>query len=49
MKFNQSVLAVIEMGNDGQFEGLQPRVADVEPMREPAARAVCVFHSRVMK
>ena len=43
LEFNQSVPAVIEVGNDGQFEGLQPRVEDVEPMREPAASgAVCI-------
>ena len=43
LEFNQSVPAVIEVGNDGQFEGLQPRVEDVEPMREPATSgAVCI-------
>ena len=42
-EFNQSVPAVIEVGNDGQFEGLQPRLEDVEPVKEPAASvAVCI-------
>ena len=31
LELNQSVPAIIEVENDGQFEGLQPRVEDVEP------------------
>ena len=42
-KFNQSVPAILEVGNDGQFVGLQPRVGDVEPMREPVMDGdVCI-------
>ena len=27
---------IIDVGNDGDFLGLQPRAEDVEPTREPA-------------
>lgn len=36
LQINQSTPNIIDVGHDGDFLGLQPRVEDVEPIREPA-------------
>ena len=47
LQINQSMPNIIDVGNDGDFLGLQPRVEDVEPTREPANRRRCVHPSRL--
>lgn len=36
LQINQCMPNIIDVGHDGDFLGLQPRVEDVEPIREPA-------------
>ena len=47
-KANQSVPSVIEVGNDGDFVGLQPRVQDAEPIKDPRRTAMCTSHKEQM-